>query len=210
MHLCIYACLCVCVCAERQIHPDATCFQAGACKQLWHTAHNEAIAQGKGVQTWTPVPASLLKVVLVLLLGPLCACVLRVGSCNVFDTRRRPSVSPLETYPAELTPTRRSALSLGSLSGCVCVCVCVSVYVFMCMCMCACVCLCLCVCLCVCVCVFMSVSVCLSVRVCVLMSVSVCVCQCVCVCMHPCMHVCIRACEYISMIVCQCASVFVC
>ena len=60
-------------------------------QHLWHTARNEAIAKGgKGVQTWTPVPAS---VILKVFLAPLVAAlfVLLVLSGNVFASREKPS-----------------------------------------------------------------------------------------------------------------------
>ena len=75
-------------------------------QHLWHTARNEAIAKGgKGVQTWTPVPAS---VILKVFLAPLVAAlfVLLVLSGNVFAARRKPSDCEPKLIHEEPYPSR--------------------------------------------------------------------------------------------------------
>ena len=74
-----------------------------------------------GTGPWWPVPTKLTTMgeartdhprapapVIQSLFGPwfLLLSVLHVGTGNVFDSRRKPSVSPLENYPLELTQPR--------------------------------------------------------------------------------------------------------
>ena len=92
-----------CVCGVAEYPATKTFFRCRGVQHLWHTARNEAIAKGgKGVQTWTPVPAS---VILKVFLAPLVAAlfVLLVLSGNVFAARKKPSdckpkLHPLETH----------------------------------------------------------------------------------------------------------------
>ena len=52
-------CVCVCGVAEYPATTIAYDFNRRGVQHLWHTARNEATSKGgKGVQTWTPVPAS--------------------------------------------------------------------------------------------------------------------------------------------------------
>ena len=109
-------------------YPVTTIERRGA-QHLWHTARNEAIAKGgKGVQTWTPVPAS---VILKVYLAPLVAAlfVLLVLSGNVFASRgnrvlREPSASRAEcfasrnfSYSRLISCTRDSSVVLEGLAS---------------------------------------------------------------------------------------------
>ena len=101
-HVCKPQCVCVCVCgvAENPATKTFFCCSRGV-QHLWHTARNEAIAKGgKGVQTWTPVPAS---VILKVLLAPwlrrcLCFLFFRVTCSLLEGSREHREQNPVETH----------------------------------------------------------------------------------------------------------------
>ena len=127
---------CVCGVAENPATKTFFCCSRGV-QHLWHTARNEAIAKGgKGVQTWTPVPAS---VILKVLLAPwlrrcLCFLFFRVTCSLLEGSREHREQNPVEThqlYSRLISCTRKiSTLHLEFKCVCVCVCVCVSFSIF--------------------------------------------------------------------------------